>query len=189
MRIGKSLSSCVQGSLPKAGGSVLSLPGGSCFEALAFRLFGRPVGRHRNRIRVGHGRHRARDPRQPEWRGDFDLEHSHHSQLIAEVKLLQSLGGAAAPDSVGASVFWRRFRKSGHESCNRTVRKAQRSDLPLSVQEFSSCPNVKMLPAEASSEARGTGGLPPIGKTPDKLRSSLGLAEARALPLPPEASK
>ena len=47
VRVGKFFKSWGSGSLAKAGESVLSLPGGYRFEALAFRLLGRPVGRHR----------------------------------------------------------------------------------------------------------------------------------------------
>ena len=86
--VGKFFKSRVQGLMSKAAGSVLSLPGGCRFEALAFRLFGQPVGRHRDRIRVGHGGHRARNPRQPACRRHLDFKHFHHAQLIAEVKHL-----------------------------------------------------------------------------------------------------
>jgi len=73
--------------MSEAGESVLPLPEGHRFETLAFRLFGRPVGRHRHRIWAGHGGHRARDPCQHEWREYLDHEYSHYGQLIAEVKL------------------------------------------------------------------------------------------------------
>jgi hypothetical protein len=86
--VGEFFKSWVQGSLSKAAGSVLSLPGGCRFEALAFRFFGQPVGRHRDRVRVGHGGHRARNPCQPACRGHLDFKHFHHAQLIAEVTRL-----------------------------------------------------------------------------------------------------